>query len=238
MRTLLRTTLITSLITITVLIGWSLINRTNSAESANAASGLPVPTYCVPPELAGIQELLSKTTDPNARQILLAKEQDAENAALNCAANATAYPPAPKPTNEVGVFLPTPIPGSTPTLQPGIQHAELNPVGNFIPAEDGKNLWVGLLNGQVVELAVGSTRDDSGQVNPNLPAQGALRMTVNYDGLKGQTFPTPSRHGPVHLTAACGNVIVLLATDKTTFAFDIAHLAYLSNPSSCMSQTP
>lgn len=237
MRTLLRTTLITMLVTITALIGWSFVHQSNSTENAKAASGLQVPSYCVPPELAGIKELLARTTDPNGRQLLLAKEKDAEQAALNCAANATVHPPAPKPAT--AGLLSTLIPAPTPTLQVGIQHAEVQPAGgSFLPEVDGNNLWAGYVNGQVVQIATGSVRDDSWQDHPNWPVQGAIRVTINYDGLKAITYPTPSRHGTVHFVAACGSTLVLQATDGTTFVFDAATLTYVNNLTACPVPTP
>ncbi len=237
MRTLLlRTTLITMLITVIALIGWSLARQSNSTEIARAASGLQVPPYCVPPELAGIQELLARTTDPNSRQLLLAKEKDAEKAALDCAANATVHPPAQKPSK--AGLLPTLVPAPTPTLQVGIQHAELLPAENFLPTEDGNNMWAGFVNGQAVQIAAGSIQDDNWQDHPSWPAQGAIRVITNYGGLKAITYPTPSRNGAAYMSAACGNILVLQSTDDTVFTFDVAALTYVSNSTSCQMPTP
>ncbi len=84
-----------------------------------------MPTYCNPAELAGIEEQLAKTTDPAARNLLLAKKQDAENAEQQCAADAAAHPAGKKP-NSVGILVATTAPGPTATLQVGIQDAHLN----------------------------------------------------------------------------------------------------------------
>jgi len=245
MRTLLRTTLITMLITTVALAGWSFVRQTNGTKNAKAASGLQVPSYCIPPELAGIQELLAKTTDPNGRQLLLAKEKDAEQAALNCAANATAHPPAPKPAT--AGLLPTSVPVATPTLQVGLQHAELLPVGIFIPIDNGNNMWAGFVNGQAVQIAAGSVRETDEnwrqnhpdwQAHPELHTQGAIRVMVNYDGVNAITYPTPSRNGAVDLIAACGNLLILHAADNTIFTFDAAKLIFVNNTTSCTLPTP
>ena len=99
-------------------------------------------------------------------------------------------------------------------------------------------MWAGFVNGQIVQVFAGSVRDDNWQAHPNLPIQGALLVTVNYDGLKGQTYPTSASDGALHLIAACGNMLVLQAADKTNFTFDAARLTYVGNLASCSSQTP
>jgi len=153
----------------------------------------------VPPELSGIKQLLVRTADPRARQFLLAKEEAAQQAALDCAANATAHPPAPKPAGLAGVLLPTSISALAATLPVGIQHAELLPVDDFLPAQDGENTWAGMVNGHAVQVFAGSVSDPDenwqqyhpdGVSHPELHVQGALRVVLDYDGLKASQYPT------------------------------------------------
>ena len=238
MRTLIRTASIAALITVAGLVSWYFARQSFFSGSAKAASAptLPVPSYCIPPEMAGLQELMTRTTNPKGQELLLVKVNAAEQAALNCAANATAYPPAPKPSTII--WPPTSIPLPTPTLQVGLQHDVLGPVGSFLPTEDGYNLWAGFVKGQAVEVGAGSIDDPYWQNHPGLPVQGALRVIINFDGLKGITYPTPSQHGVVQLIAACGDILVLQATDSTVFSFDVSQLAYVSNTSSCPAPTP
>ncbi len=245
MRVFLRITLVTTLITIAVLAAWSLVQRSASTGAASAASALQVPRYCIPPELAGIRSLLARTTDPAARRALQAKQTAAEQAARACAANATARPPAPKSANAGP--LPTQIPAATPTMPAGIQHAELLPVGDFLPAEAGNNTWAGVVDGHALEVFAGSLLDANGNwqaehpdwvARPELHVQGALRVIVDGDGLKATEYPTASRHGALHLVDACGSTLVLQAADGTLFAFDISTLQYQNPAPSCPAPTP
>lgn len=242
MRTLLRTTLITMLITLSALMLGLYMLHQSSTERAQAAGGLPVPSYCVEPALADIQEALTKTTNPS--QLLLGKEKALEQAELDCAANATAHPPAKKPTELVGVLLPTSIPAPTATLQVGIQDGHPNPSNIFVPTDDNNNTWNGSVNGNIVQIVAGFMREQDENWRQDHPewvtqgAQGALYVVVNYDGLKGAIYTTPSRHGVVHFVAACGSTLVLQATDNTIFTFDAATLTYVSNSTSCPIPTP
>ncbi len=238
MRVLLRSTLVTTLIVLAGLtVGW-LIYKPNATDSASAAPGLQVPRSCVPPELAAIKQLISKTNDPQARRALQAKEAAGEQAALECAVNATLHPPAAKP--DQAVLLPTPAVAPTPTLEVGLQHAELLPVGDFLPSEDGNNMWVGTVNGRDLQVFAGSTSgpNDNGQQNQSVQVQGALRLIVNGDGLHASEYRTPGRHGDVQLVAACGATLVAQAQDGTLFAFDAAALEYVQRPVSCPTATP
>lgn len=250
MRTLLRTALVTMLVMFSILIAWSFIRSPNSAESAKAASRLPVPSYCVEPALAGIQEALAKTTNPS--QLLLGKKKALEQAELDCAANATAHPPAQKPNNFVGVLQPTSIPATAPgpTLQFGIQHGDVGPAGgDFIPVPDGNNVWYGYVNSQIVVGVAGFIKDvdqnllqehPEWQAHPELHVQGGLEVTMNYDtpNHKLSEYPTPSRNGAVHFINACGNLLVLQATDNTIFTFDVSTMTYVNNSSTCLVPTP
>ncbi len=238
MRVLLRSTLVTTLIVLAGLMLWWLIYKPNATDSASAALGLQVPWYCVPPELTAIRQLISQTNNPEARRTLQAKEAAAEHAALECAANATLHPPAVKPGQ--AVLLPTPAVASTPTLEVGLQHAELLPVGDFLPSDDGNNMWVGTVNGCDLQVFAGSTSgpDDNGQQNQPAQVQGALRLIVNGDGLHASEYRTPGRHGDVQLVAACGAILVAQAQDGTLFTFDAAALKYVQGPVSCPTAIP
>jgi hypothetical protein len=252
LRTLLRTTLITALVTLAIFTGWYLMQRSNSVESAQAAPGLQVPSYCVPPELKGIEELLSKTTDPKGRELLLAKKKSAENAARECAAEAAIHPPATAvPTWLLESLKPT-IPAETPipdpTLQLGIQRGDVMGFGIFIPVMDDNNMWIGFVNDQTVAIVAGYIRMEDGwqqdhpewQDHPELHVQGALSVTVNYGAPNGipHRYPTPSRNGAVHFIAACGNTLVLQAADGTIFTFDVTTLSYVDNSAACATPTP
>jgi hypothetical protein len=241
MRTFLRTTLITTLVVFSALLIWSWLHPINATQTAQAATGLNVPAYCIPPELAGINDLLSKTTNAEARNLLLAKKQDAENGALECARNATAHPPAKKPKNPVRVeALPTNIPGPTATIQAGIQHGNLIPAppSRFIPLDDGNNLWEDRIAGKLVSVFAGYMRDDNWQDHPDWPIQGAVVVWLNDLKKKGGEYPTPTQHGIVHFIAACGTKLFLQATDGTVFVFDAAAQAYVETAPACPTVTP
>lgn len=239
MRTFIRTTTITMLFVLGVMSVWSFIRQSNVAKNVQAAPEGIAPAYCVQPELPGIKELLSKTTDSNAKQRLSEKKESLEQAELECIERAKANPPAQKPKDLVGILLPTPVPEPTPTMQMGIQTQELLPVGNFIPTTDGPNLWVGIIKGKVLEVATGSLREEDENWQQNHPEwvtqgpQGALYIVINRDGSNSAIYPTPSRNGSVYLVSSCGNVLNLEATDGTIFSFDVAILSYVENTSSC-----
>lgn len=238
MRTLLRTTLVTMLVMFSVLIAWSFIRSPNSAESAQAAPGTDIPGHCA----ADLAERLAKLKDPAERQAAIQAE-------LQCAADAQTYP-AKKLTALAKftppVFPPTEIPGPTATLQVGIQNTDLGviPQIGFLPIENNNNLWADLVSGNVVQVAAGSALDRDENWRQDHPewatqgAQGALYVVMNYDGLKGKLYPTPSRNGAVHLVTACGSILVLQAADNTIFTFDVAKLAYVNNSTACPIPTP
>jgi hypothetical protein len=210
--------------------------RIRITEIARAASELQVPPYCVPAMLPGLQQLLARTTDAEAQQLLIAKINIAERQALECAAAATMYPPLKKPI--IPIRPPTVVPAATATLLVGLQYVELGAGGDFVPMEDGLNKWAGFIYGNVVEVAAGRLKDTDNGWQLNHPewvaqgSQGAVFVVVNHDKVKG-TFPTPSRHGVVHFIAACGSILLLQAEDGTVFSFDAARLAYVDNLPSC-----
>ncbi|MGC1376864.1 MAG: hypothetical protein WA821_11595 [Anaerolineales bacterium] len=225
MRTLLRTTLITMTVVFSALIlFWSLARNSNAAQSAQAAPATPtIPEHCV----KDLQEWLAKPRSPKERQTAVQAE-------LDCAAGAQTYPSRKKtalakftpPTSR-----PASVPYSTPTLQVGIQMAELGavPQSSFMPEEDGNNLWADFVNGQVAQVIVGYINDPDWQDHPRWAIQGALQVVQNYEWTKSKLYPTLTRHGEVHFIAACGTKLFLQATDGAIFAFDVATLSYVSN---------
>lgn len=233
MRTLLRTALITALLAFIAFLSWFLMSFANSPKSTQVAAGSSVPSYCVPEVLVGLEEQLAKPNDANTTRLLLIKKQDALNGEATCVANATLYPPAPKPTNLVGVLLPTPIPSPTPTFQLGIQDAILVAVPgmNFVPIGNQNNYWAGLVDGKAIIIATGSLIDPTTD-------QGAVDVVVNDEWGKATNYPTPSLHGSVHIVAACGSTLVLQSMDNTLFTFDVTTMTYVSNPGSCPTPTP
>ncbi len=245
MRIFARTVLVTMIMTVAVLAAWSLIRESSSTGSASAASALQVPSYCIPPELPGIRSLLSKTSNPSARQLLLVKLKAAEQAAQDCAASATAHPPAKKPG--VAALLPTVVPAPTAALAAGIQHAELMPASNFLPASDGYNMWTGTVNGHLLGVFAGSISSPNDPAlqshpdwasQPELHEQGALRVEVDGNGLTANEYPTPGRHGALQFVSSCGSLLVLRSADNTTFTFDAAALAFVARSTSCPPSTP
>jgi len=210
--------------------------RIQATEITRAASKLQVPPYCVPAMLPGLQQLLARTIDAEAQQLLIAKINIAEKQALECAAAATMYPPLKKPS--VPIRPPTVVPAATATLLVGLQYVELGAGGDFVPMEDGLNKWAGFIYGNVVEVAAGRLKDTDNGWQLNHPewvvqgSQGAVFVVVNHDKVKG-TFPTPSRHGAVHFIAACGATLVMQTEDGTVFTFDAARLMYVDNSTSC-----
>jgi len=204
--------------------------RIQATEITRAASKLQVPPYCVPAMLPGLQQLLARTIDAEAQQLLIAKINIAEKQALECAAAATMYPPLKKPI--IPIRPPTVVPAATATLLVGLQQEELSPVMSFYPVEDELNAWADVVNGNVVEISAGSVKDENWQDHPGWPTQGAIYVVMNY-GWKVTMFPTPSRHGAVHFIADCGTMLLLQAEDGTVFSFDAARLAYVDNLPSC-----
>ncbi len=245
MRIFLRTTLGATLIVLAALTVWSLVQRSAAAQSASAASGLQVPSGCVPAELPAVQALIARTTNPGARAFLQAKANAAEQSALDCAASRSVRAPAVKPA--IAALLPTTVPAPLPTQPPGIQHAELLPVGDFIPADTGYNLWSGTVNGHSVQVFTGSIAESDPNwqqahpdwvAHPEQHVQGAVRVMTDNDGLNAGTYPTPGRHGLLNLVSACGSRLVLQAADGTFFTFDLVALAYVPNSSACPAATP
>lgn len=239
MRYVLRTALITLLVTLAVLGAWTRLRGAQS-PAARAATNLQVPSYCVPPELASLEDMLARTSDPAARRALQAKEQAARQLAEDCAANAAAHPPAQKPSNAGP--LPTSMPVAAPTLPDGIQHAELVPSADFLPTQDGNNAWAGMLNGRHVEVYAGAANqpDDSWQqehpewaAQPQLHLQGALRIVPDANPDAAALYATPGRHGTLQLIGACNGQLILQALDGTTWAFDLTSDSYSGKPASC-----
>lgn len=233
MRTGIRTILIAALLAFVAFLIWFLMSFVNIPKSTQAAAGSSVPSYCVSEVLAGLEEQLAKPNDANTRRLLLIKIQDALNGEATCVANATLYPPGPKPTNLVGVLLPTSIPGPTPTFQLGIQDTILVAVPgmNFVPIGNQNNYWAGFVDGKAIIIEAGSLIDPTTD-------QGAVDVVVNYEWGKATQYPTPSLHGSVHIVAACGSTLVLQSMDNTLFTFDVATMSYVSNSGSCPTPTP
>lgn len=243
MRSLIRTTLSTAGIALGVLILLSTLYSASATTGAQASAGPARPSYCVPPELAGIEEQLAQK-DASENPFLLARKQGALSAESQCAADATAYPPAAKSIKNAGAARPVAMPSPTPTLQTGLQFNPLGVVGNFLPTQARYNAWAGSVDGNVVEVAAGALMETDENGRPEQPAwsvtaaQGALNVVVNYAGLKAINYPTPARAGAVHLVAACGTTLVLQAADASIFTFDVAKMAYVSNPGACPIPAP
>jgi hypothetical protein len=125
---------------------------------------------------------------------------------------------------------------------PGIQHAELLPSEDFIPIEDGQNMWAGNVDGRAVEIYAGSATaaDENWQAEhpdwasqPELHLQGALRVVLDADPLHAGLFPTNGRHGALHLVAACEPLLIVQAADGKLFTFDVATMTYVNSPDAC-----
>lgn len=237
MRTLLRTTLVTMLVVFSVLAIWSLMHNADSVQSVQAAPGTDIPASCA----AELAETMAKPKSPY--------RQGAVQTELACAADARTYP-ARKMTALAKftppVFPPTETPGPTATLQVGIQQGNYVSYSRdiFIPTENINNLWADFVNGNAVQVFAGSQAEQDENWRQDHPewvaqgAQGVLYVVVNYDWLKHNLYPTPSRHGAVHFIAACGTKLVLQAADGTTFVFDAATLSYVDNAPVCPTVTP
>ena len=104
-------------------------------------------------------------------------------------------------------------------LSPGDYEPPYVPTpGIFEPAEDilaewdFVNYWVGLVGDQWVYVYAGYQDAD--------PTQGGV--VVKWHGSPpGDFIPTPVAAGSVKIVSAQGTVLTLLATDGTTFLFDV-----------------
>ncbi len=228
MKTFIKTTMVTFLIIIGVLVVWAYVLHLNVLQTAQAASNPPTLAQCAQPELAGIKELLSKATSQEDISLLTEKKKALEQAEQDCITKAESRSPAQKPRDRIGVLLPEPTPNpGYPKM--GIQRQELLPVGNFIPVSDMPNFWAGMYKGNLIEIAAGFLREE----NESQVSQGALYVVINGEGTKGVVYPTPSRNGSIHLVSICANIINVEATDGTLFSFNIETFSYLENAIFC-----
>lgn len=220
-----------------ILIVWAYGLHSNATQKVQVAPHSPILAQCVQPELAGIQELLSKTTNQNTISLLTDKKKALEQAEQDCIARAKLQSPAQKPQDPSGVFLP--LPTSNPiSPKTGIQLQELLPVGNFVPTSDMPNFWAGMYKGNLIEIAAGFLREEDENWQQNHPewagkSQGALYVVINGQGINGKVHPTPSRNGSVHLVSDCEGILNLEAADGTLFSFDVETLTYLENAIPC-----
>jgi hypothetical protein len=96
--------------------------------------------------------------------------------------------------------------------------------GIFEPAEDilaewdFVNYWVGHVRDQWVSVCAGSQDAD--------PTQGGV-VVVPYGAPPGQFLPTPVAEGSVKIVSAEGTTLTLIASDGTTFAFDVKSESYV-----------
>lgn len=104
-------------------------------------------------------------------------------------------------------------PLSTPAFIYGILNMHENP---FRPGHAAVNEWFGLLDGKHVGVYSTSVLDDDDQGAVGIATEQA-DGTDNY-----QEYPTPTKHGPVRITAVNGTLVMLQAKDGTGFTFDLA----------------
>lgn len=238
MKTFVRTTVVTCLTVLSVLVIGTYILHSIAPLKVQAAPNSPIQAQCIQPELVGIQKLLSKATNQEDIGLLMAKKRALEQAERDCIAQANANPPAQKPKDLVGILLPEP---TSEVISPrmGIQSQELLPVGNFIPTSDLPNLWVGTRRGNLIEIAAGYLREEDEnwqQKHPEWAAQGlqgALYIVTNGKGENGTVYPTPLRSGGIYLVSECGNILNVESANGTLFSFDVETLSYLESTISC-----
>jgi hypothetical protein len=93
------------------------------------------------------------------------------------------------------------------------------PAEDILPEWDFVNYWVGHVRDQWVSVYAGFQDAD--------PTQGGV-VVVPYGSPPGFFLPTPVAAGSVKIVSAQGTVLTLLATDGTTFVFDVESESYVS----------
>lgn len=120
-------------------------------------------------------------------------------------------PPHPIPTHDPHATFP-PLP--TPIYLTGIIASVENP---YRRGQVAVNQWHDFVNGKHIGVYATSLYGDYDQ--------GAVGVsTADRDGTHDtyQEYPTPTKHGPVQITAVNGTHFTLQAKDGTVFVFDLA----------------
>lgn len=91
------------------------------------------------------------------------------------------------------------------------------PAEDILPAWDFVNYWVGRVRDRRVSVYAGSQDSD--------PNQGGV-VVVPYGAPPGHFLQTPLRAGSVKIVSAPGTTLTLVATDRTTFVFDVESESY------------
>lgn len=191
---------------------WSI----NNYISAQAGTSPTLLTECQGSELASLNELLSKTSDPAAQLLLKRKIQVAQQEAEACAQAQLSSPSKPNPEDAI---IPTNLPGATPTRWLGI-HEAINPPQGL----QAVNMWTGELEGNLVHAYAGAIEDPLWQEHPDQPAQGAIILLIN--GKDQSQYTTLTASGPLEIVAACENQLILRSEGGETFAFDLLSYAW------------
>lgn len=93
------------------------------------------------------------------------------------------------------------------------------PAEDILPVWDFGNYWTGHVRDRWVSVYAGSQDAD--------PTQGGV-VAVPYGSPPGQFLPTPVAAGSVKIVSAEGITLTLLATDGTTFVFDVESESFVS----------
>lgn len=212
----------------------ALSDKPHSSQNTNVTSDPPDP--CASAELQMLEEEYNQNPDAVSEQISLEKIAANETAMAECARLATAYPPAAKPQDQIGVLLPTLTPLPPPEIVLGIQKAIALPSGDFIPTStDEYNFWAGKIDGKIVQLYAGFQRDRDGETpagSTDRLSQGAV-YAVDSNWGKIALIASPTRNGTLHFVKECDSLLLLQAADGTLFTFDPAQLVFVSNNTSC-----
>jgi hypothetical protein len=119
---------------------------------------------------------------------------------------------------------PSPIPSITP-FPPGTVEGDV-----YLRASSRKlgvvtqNAWVGLVNGNEVDVYAGASRDD--------PQQGIVRITVSViRGGISELIKTPTKHGAVRVVSEHHNLLTLVSADGTTYYFSVPARRFIASPS-------
>lgn len=212
----------------------ALSNKPHSYQSTKATDDSSYP--CDSAELQMLKDEYNRNPASASDRSLLGKIAANESSMAECARLATAYPPAAKPQDQIGVLLPTFTPLPTPEIVMGIQKAIALPSGDFIPTSmDEYNFWAGKIDGKIVQLYAGFQRDRDGETPAGSSArlsQGAV-YAVDSNWGKIALIASPTRNGTLHFVKECDSLLLLQAADGTLFTFDPAQLAFVSNNTSC-----
>lgn len=178
----------------------------------------PLPANCESAEIIALREMLSHSSEGEARQVLQQKLHMSEQEAKTCAESILRSVPAKPAPDQARPPEFTSLPTSTPWI--GIHEATNPPSGISVT-----NMWTGNVNGNLVEIYAGAVTDDAWQEHPNQLAESAVFVFVN--GKEKGMVSTTVRSGALQIVTDCGRQLVLQSQTGDMFVFDISTLTFV-----------